>query len=188
MRNLRNRLNLCLAKLTQVKLLLAWDSRMTFREPLLLCFSVIWRLSYLCWNVNNKKKRCGLFFFFLWSVEKLTFCKTTSRIKKNSQWKQKNIKGLPDFIRVHWPGEMRGKECKRQCNCFLGKYKGGNTVISEFLSFSSRWLKELRTLKENWEMVKCLSGSSATSYEEVLQSLLFEGWSLVLTEAVGGEL
>ena len=29
-------------------------------------------------------------------------------------------------------------------------------------------------------MVKCLSGSSAISYEEVLQSLLFEVWSLVL--------
>lgn len=37
MKNLQNRLNLHLAKLSQMKLLLARDSRMTFREPLLLC-------------------------------------------------------------------------------------------------------------------------------------------------------
>lgn len=41
-------------------------------------------------------------------------------------------------------------------------------------------MKELTTLRKNGEIVECLSGSSAIFYEEVFQSLLFEGWSPVL--------
>lgn len=70
MRNLQNRLNLCLAKLTQVKLLLAWDSRMTFRELLLtpLFCDLKTELFMLKCKLKKKKKEEVWFVFFLSAI------------------------------------------------------------------------------------------------------------------------
>lgn len=45
---------------------------------------------------------------------------------------------------------MRGKECERQCTFFLGKYKGGNTVISE-VAFAASLVDDERTYNSEKE-------------------------------------